>query len=467
MNRKNKEQRRADAGSGRALCSTRPTPCCRRPAGQYAKHLAANPESSIAMRMLPAGLDRARFTSQRRGSCMSTYERGENSVPREVDKPIGYILMVDIAGYSKLPVTAQLLAVEFLSEQFQAMKVIRDRAVGDFSVNGTGDGFVLAVPATRDQTLPDLLAGAVEMIRNCQTFAPKGRKVRLEIKAAIYEGQFHFGLTLFGIGGQAIGHGMNMAARLCDLAAPSQLLVHETVVERLIDDDGEDLSVVFEPIAGNPCLDAPVKHGVQLRYRAVDAVGLVTDYSTRVRHMYLMRKSLKKGIGTLATWVNDALLDGNTKSPIRVSLWTPDEKGRFLACPEYRAVAKTQSLTGTALMRPSATVYSLAPAAGPLAKAFDKHGKPHWEIRRYSTSGSANYVEEWVADGVDRKTVQGFSRKPRSLVALPLVWDDKALGVLCIDTQVAIGKRELEGIAEAISDTDLPHLTAILAAIRG
>lgn len=380
----------------------------------------------------------------------------------------GLLLVADIVAFSERSQRDQVAMLQHLLAGLRADAFVQGRGDERSYVNSTGDGFVYATSAEGDLELPlEFCAFAARLVTHAATYA-NGMQIRVGL---------HVGSIVSQIPdaeGFSVGSGINWCARICDLAAPSQVLLSEELCDDMAARVGEaDLHGKLVPVRPDRPFSALVKHQRVARFRAWLATGLSQAAPPRLVRAEEIRRHLEKALEIVGESIVAALRgDGEhaaaatTRLAPRVSVWLPG-KDATLQVLQPRVVLVKGDKTGVGGGRTSWP--TRGGCGGPVSAAF-VHRRLEWLIDLPDPKANRDaYYERWSGVDVPGEMVDGFSRHARSLVAVPLILFEDPIGVLCVDLMDPLTGREeaVRALAEQLQVRSGYFVTALLHLWRG
>lgn len=348
----------------------------------------------------------------------------------------GYILVADIVGFSERSQKEQVRMVQHLLATHRDDPFVASRKGEPSYLNSTGDGFVYATSSEGDLELPlQFFELAIRLVQGAGRFeGAKGRP--MEIRVGL-----HFGSLTSNIdGGEgfSVGSGINWAARICDLCAPSQVLVSEELVAEIrarIDD--EALADRVFPRAEEPWFSAQVKHNRTARFRVLLDPALSKAAPPRLARGELIGRHLRQALEILGESIavslcrkGESVKAATKRLNPRLTVWVPNSNG-VLHSLRPRVVLPPAPGAPTG---PSRTAWAASGTPmGPVSAAFI--GKAPVCLLDFPDPAKdpEGYEARWGGCNVPAEVVEGFSRRARSFLALPLILFEEPAGVLCVD----------------------------------
>lgn len=150
------------------------------------------------------------------------------------ERRTGAILFTDLVGFTAYTdACGDVAAVELLDRQQAVVAKALDRCPGSRIVKELGDGLMLWFDDVRDA-----LSVAADVLRSIAV-ARDTAGFPLNVRMGLHVGD------VVERGTDFVGHTVNIASRVCDLAGPGELVVSEQVVRSLTGTAGVG---VFRPI---------------------------------------------------------------------------------------------------------------------------------------------------------------------------------------------------------------------------
>jgi adenylate cyclase len=144
---------------------------------------------------------------------------GDGSMTQEATQLVGSILFTDLVGFTEFnDVSGDDAALHVLDKQRKLIDAVLNRHPGSRLVKEIGDGLMVWSPSA-----PAALSSASEFAANIDA-ARETDAFPLAVRLGIHHGPVH------ERGDDLIGRTVNLAARIADLAGPSELLVSEEVL---------------------------------------------------------------------------------------------------------------------------------------------------------------------------------------------------------------------------------------------
>ncbi len=301
----------------------------------------------------------------------------------------------------------------------------------DFSLICTGDGFILVVT---DHVAGQ--CGGEEMLRFAvevqwmvsayeRTLAPNldADDREFKIRIGLHRGEFTF--ERIREHQNAIGTGINLVARICNIGDQDHILVSEAF-ERKREQELLGSPNPVAPYPLHPIGVVGIKHGLGLKiYSCHDGSGspkfgrsVLPDVVERQRRIDShIAHELRRLIEKLNAYVSLKNIAANS-ARFRATILAPSKDDQFLAATEYRATFEEPVVA-------SRVVHDLKPPKGIAAFAYDnaKRNAAPASVRmatglpeRYSAI--ANYVKRMSVFSMADSDVAAFVRPCRAYVAL-------------------------------------------------
>lgn len=156
-------------------------------------------------------------------------------------RDLGFVALCDIAAFSEKKEAAQKRCVTHLEQAVAATRLMKDVLAAQsakYVLNCTGDGFILITTAPPVRNHPDFLldfvAELLTAIRdwNGSDDARDNPELRYAVRIGIHTGTFWMGLRVFGAP-NAIGPGVNIAARVASVGDPGHVLISDDVLKHI------------------------------------------------------------------------------------------------------------------------------------------------------------------------------------------------------------------------------------------
>lgn len=179
----------------------------------------------------------------------------------------GFVVVVDVVGFSRYSNDDQRLIIEHLCKSTTGSSLIKDLEPEHNRLLCTGDGFALVVVDPRVRANPCSL---VDMLFELQR-AAQGAEVQYEFRAGIHTGEFSY-IDVFGKP-NAIGTGINVATRVCNLGDAKHILISSSLEAKLCEREGAS-GHTASSYTRERCGAKLVKHGLPLEiFRVTSANG--------------------------------------------------------------------------------------------------------------------------------------------------------------------------------------------------
>lgn len=395
-------------------------------------------------------------------------EHTAEPVPRQ-----GYIVLCDIANFSSKRDWAQIACVTNLDKVVQSSRLwaILAAAPKTTVLQCTGDGFVLITtneevlryPKTLLDFVRDILVGIDEWNRTRADDDPSRYSVRIGLNV----GNFSIGIRVFG-NPNAIGSGVNRAARVASIGDEGQVLVSEefaALLQANVPTSEQGITIGGVEFCG-PGLDSlvsasdvvdpwevAVKHGELVKVRPWYCADLNLGDSrmpNRVKTLISVQEHLRDDLECLYRDLVSKLgrLDGHpseTQLDLRLTVLFANKKKHELVCTNVRFWRTLSGYDAPKQYQASGIVYPIHPdkfwgmpahiyrdACNGNLSMQCQVDLPPWDSKKAQGRYAAKLFEKWQfpADQVRRLT-----RKARSYLGVPIVGLDRTpFGVLMVDT---------------------------------
>ena len=388
------------------------------------------------------------------------------------------LMVVDIVGFSKHDQHVQLAMVRHLVRALDDIEVLRGRnRSSGLLLNSTGDGFLLGLSTNGPYDLPKAFCeAAIQLVRHARSFRdPSDESVRLELRIGLHMGEFVDHVCQYQETSFAVGVGINWCARVADLAGPNQILVSDRFVE-LVERrfGGKEVDRFFFPKRDKAPIEVSVKHGRPAKVRMLEGPDLGKDPPPKLRivdqvdqhlanALEIMGRTVARGIAQQSEVLRPGSPLTLDQLATRLTLWIPE--GDQLVPMRLRHQIPPPQV---ALVR-SRTRYLIP-------NGYDPDGDYWPVVEAYLTERPAmlldlpdpqgderSYYEECSRRGLSPDSVSNFTRKSRSILAIPMKVLERPGGVLCVDMVPDLP--EFRAVLEAAADALIVRSGYFVAAL--
>lgn len=375
----------------------------------------------------------------------------------------GFVAIADVVGFSEREGPEQLRVVAHLDAMLCTGLERMSLSSGQYAVNFTGDGFLLAIPhesRVRPEAFLEFWEG---IVLGCGAFVPGAGQPFLHVRVGIHAGSFHLNVRAFGHDDQIVGVAPNWCARVASVAGASQIIVSEPFFSDLAVTLGaKNASEQFVPEA-EP-MDIPVKHGRMLEARLRRGAPFSVDLSPRLLQLQEAHGYLQSELRRIVNTVGE-FFEGLPRrraiavrlSRPRITLWAL--KDTVLEPTAYRFASEGGQSS-------SATRYVANPPQGPIArclltrKSTQVIGLPNY---RHDPNG---YVDRLAAENLSPAQIHRFGSKSQAFIGVPCGLGPESIPsvALCLDLADPLHGLEAE-IAEVTKGIELraPRIGALWA----
>lgn len=365
----------------------------------------------------------------------------------------GFAVLCDIVGFSRKADYAQRACVLHLDQAVNSTRLMKVHLAShrdEVVVNCTGDGFILITTAPPVTNYPEyLLEFARDLLRSIHRWNAEhvGGDANLpyEVRLGVHEGRFYMGVHVFG-SRNAIGSGVNVAARVASVGDAGHVLFSEDVVTALRETgpapQRNGNTGRKDLLDRTETWQVAVKHGLELRlspWSVDDGEGRLgaLDPPKRVRELTAVQ-------GAMLSTVADA--KGNLEEHFRRACRVRPEtlglrltllfaRDGLLRCTPIRAGASLPSSNVEyPLTKPDHWGMPAFVFHEPGDRVLWQDGLPQW--KESSERSQADYIkrlhDEWrIPEGQVRR----LGRKSRAYFGCKVLdFDGSPAGVLMADT---------------------------------
>lgn len=376
----------------------------------------------------------------------------------------GLCMVADIVGfsrYSRSRVQRQALQALYLrmSTLSLMLRLVEEK---HFVIQSVGDGFQLVLLRNVCEDLhTEALEAAQELIERCLEVKLDGRPLRLRL--ALHRVQVFLGRE-----GRptTVGLGFGYCRRIATVAPPGHAVVTEEFFKAYLDDAVEPSSTFF-PKVGAPPWEIVLKFGqpskIRIWSRGSEQAPLPPKVALQERVTRNLRQEMLD-IGEVLKQMLEEQKQPLTDAGLRLTWWVPGAEFQTMF-PRIRVyVDEASGDTESERRLPSQTRYQLGTfAEGPVGRCFEHQER---QMMLSLPEDPAAYIQEWEAVGVRPAVVAGFSRRSRSVVALPIFFNDDSResgAVLCIDAMVPLSAYRylIETFSTNIIELSGPYLSTL------
>jgi class 3 adenylate cyclase len=367
-----------------------------------------------------------------------------------VEDRFAWIVWVDVVRFSEREGQAQRAVMNALTTHLLEHPLLgREDRSERYYMNSTGDGYVVACfQAAYPQ--PSAIIAFAAGVASARWSTDDGAS--FEVRVALNYGQI--GVPADGLP-FPVGHAFNWARRLCDACAPRQVVASAEFVEAA--------RAYEQSTAGHwtatEALEA--KHGREILFSVLRGPDLSLEVSPR--------RAQALWAGERAAFILEALAEGlrghDSSSSVRLTLWVLDGDG-CLRSVAPRVVTHSADHAST---RPGSTRYRVdSVVEGPVGAAFADARvivrcslpDPDIDAVGYGMVMFGPVPDALAGDLVAR--VGAMSRRPKSILAVPLQLLMAPAGVLCIDFGQNMAEERLSALGKEVFESAGPVLSALL-----
>jgi len=363
---------------------------------------------------------------------------GPSTFTEESTVDLGTIVILDIVDFSIHDMGKQKAMVRKLWACLRKWRQLKGKSL----LNCTGDG-ALFVLNPDSVNMMQLVTDAHEIIQQMST---DSGNARADLRIGMHVGSFCCLKLDKSLPLQAIGTGPNECQRVCSVGGAGDIVVSNQFFNRC-EAQFKDISARFWPIGSAPPHEITVKHNelAEVRFFQSD-VKKPKIAPERIRTAEVLNNQARSVCKEIWDKFSEFAVERTEQDPkVRVSLFAPRSRRLGeVASPNLIDKPGVLRLTNIRIENAKFTEGSngtpYTDTDWPVGLAFSSRKTQTENNLANFVDEEEKYIQQLGSKGVESGRVRDFGKKPRCLIATPIIFEGTAepLAVLCLDAGVPL-----------------------------